>query len=72
MSMKGVGSDHLWEQVTKMINELSTRDKVLYRVMATPESVEAKMEEINKKMEEHLDSGTVSYTHLTLPTSDLV
>ena len=58
MSMKGVGSDHLWEQVTKMINELSTRDKVLYRVMATPESVEAKMEEINKKMEEHLDTGT--------------
>ena len=58
MSMKGVGSDHLWEQVTKMIKELSTRDKVLYSVMATPESVEAKMDEINKKMEEHLDSGT--------------
>ena len=58
MSMKGVGSDHLWEQVTKMINELSTRDKVLYRVMATPESVEAKMDAINQKMAEFMDTGT--------------
>jgi|TARA_B100001996_G_scaffold73875_1_gene54505 hypothetical protein len=58
MSMKGVGSDYLWEQIAAMLTELSTRDEVLYRVMATPESVEAKMDAINQKMAEHLDTGT--------------
>ena len=58
MSMKGVGSDYLWDQIATMLTELSTRDEVLYRVMATPESVEAKMDAINQKMAEHLDTGT--------------
>ena len=58
MSMKGVGSDHLWDQVSTMLSELSTRDEVLYRVMATPESVEAKMDAINQKMAEFMDTGT--------------
>ena len=56
--MKGVGSDHLWDQVSTMLSELSTRDEVLYRVMATPESVEAKMDAINQKMAEFMDTGT--------------
>ncbi len=55
MSMKGVGSDHLWDQIAAMLTELSTRDEVLYRVMATPESVEAKMEKINERMQQYID-----------------
>ena len=58
MSMKGVGSDYLWDQIATMLTELSTRDEVLYRVMATPESVEAKMDAINAKMAEYMDTGT--------------
>jgi len=57
MSMKGVGSDYLWDQIATMLTELSTRDEVLYRVMATPESVEAKMDAINQKMAEVLDNN---------------
>ena len=57
MSMKGVGSDYLWDQIAAMLTELSTRDEVLYRVMATPESVEAKMDAINAKMAEVLDNN---------------
>jgi hypothetical protein len=57
MSMKGVGSDYLWDQIATMLTELSTRDEVLYRVMATPESVEAKMDAINAKMAEVLDNN---------------
>ena len=55
--MKGVGSDYLWDQIATMLTELSTRDEVLYRVMATPESVEAKMDAINAKMAEVLDNN---------------
>ena len=55
MSMKGVGSDYLWDQIAAMLTELSTRDEVLYRVMATPESVEAKMEKINERMQQYID-----------------
>mgnify|MGYP001176226254 FL=1 len=57
MSMKGVGSDYLWDQIATMLTELSARDEVLYRVMATPESVEAKMDAINAKMAEVLDNN---------------
>lgn len=42
-------SSELWDIAAEIITELSRRDKVDYRVRATPESVKQKLEAIRVK-----------------------
>ena len=39
---------HLWDQVADMITKLGKKDEVVYRVKATPESVDAKLNKIGE------------------------
>ena len=40
-------SEELWDLSAEILTELSRRDGVDYRIKATPDSVQRKMEEIN-------------------------
>jgi len=40
-------SEELWDLSAEILTELSRRDGVDYRIKATPESVQRKLEEIN-------------------------
>ena len=40
-------SEELWDLSAEILNELSRRDGVDYRIKATPESVQRKLEDIN-------------------------
>ena len=40
-------TEELWDLTAEILTELSRRDGVEYRVKATPESLELKLEEIN-------------------------
>jgi len=39
---------HLWDQVADMLTKLGNKDEVVYRVKATPESVDAKLNKIGE------------------------
>ena len=39
---------HLWDQVADMLTKLGKKDEVVYRVKATPESVDAKLNKIGE------------------------
>ena len=39
---------HLWDQVADMLTRLGKEDEVVYRVKATPESVDAKLNKIGE------------------------
>ena len=39
---------HLWDQVADMLTRLGKKDEVVYRVKATPESVDAKLNKIGE------------------------
>ena len=41
--MKDTEYKHLWDQVADMLTRLGKKDEVVYRVKATPESVDAKL-----------------------------
>ena len=42
-----VRSEELWDLSAELLTELSRRDGVDYRIKATPDSVQRKLEEIN-------------------------
>ena len=44
---KKLKSEILWDLTSEVLTELSRRDKVSYRVKATEESVERKLEVLN-------------------------
>jgi hypothetical protein len=51
MIWKKVKDDNtLWMEVAQNLSELSHRDKVQYRVAATPESVQKKLDYLNKEI----------------------
>ena len=46
--MKDIEYKNLWDQVSEMITRLGKEDEVAYRVRATPESVDAKLNKIGE------------------------
>ena len=46
--MKDTEYKHLWDQVADMLTRLGKKDEVVYRVKATPESVDAKLNKIGE------------------------
>ena len=42
-------SSELWDITAEILSELSRRDRVVYRVKATSESVKGKIETLNNK-----------------------
>ena len=46
--MKDIEYKNLWDQVSEMITRLGKEDEVDYRVKATPESVDAKLNKIGE------------------------
>ena len=46
--MKDIEYKNLWDQVSDLITKLGKEDKVDYRVKATPESVDAKLNKIGE------------------------
>ena len=46
--MKDIEYKDLWAKVSKMITRLGKEDEVDYRVKATPESVDAKLNKIGE------------------------
>ena len=46
--MKDIEYKNLWDQVSDLITKLGKKDEVVYRVKATPESVDAKLNKIGE------------------------